>query len=57
MNPLNDVFSATIAANDVLHLPSHVYAVGEEPRFPKILQHTKARVHSCSTYALRVYHY
>ncbi|HBK3326027.1 TPA: hypothetical protein KDX74_003606 [Vibrio parahaemolyticus] len=35
MNPLNDVFSATIAANDVLHLPSHVYAVGEEPRFPK----------------------
>ncbi|AYF14478.1 TPA: LA2681 family HEPN domain-containing protein [Vibrio parahaemolyticus] len=35
MNPLNDVFSATIAANDVLHLPSHVYTVGEEPRFPK----------------------
>ncbi|WP_063650849.1 LA2681 family HEPN domain-containing protein [Aliivibrio fischeri] len=35
MNPLNDVFTATIAANDVLHLPSHVYAVGEEPRFPK----------------------
>lgn len=35
INPLNDVSTATIAANDVLHLPSHVYAVGEEPRFPK----------------------
>lgn len=35
INPLNDVFTASIAANDVLHLPSHVYAVGEEPRFPK----------------------
>ncbi|PMG02046.1 hypothetical protein BCV08_07815 [Vibrio breoganii] len=35
INPLNDVLTATIAANDVLHLPSHVYAVGEEPRFPK----------------------
>ncbi|MEZ8188246.1 LA2681 family HEPN domain-containing protein [Shewanella sp. 5S214] len=35
INPLNDVFTATIAANDVLHLPSHFYAVGEEPRFPK----------------------
>jgi hypothetical protein len=35
LNPLNDVFIANIAANDVLHLPSHAYAVGEEPRFPK----------------------
>ncbi|MDT3297420.1 LA2681 family HEPN domain-containing protein [Shewanella sp. SP2S2-6] len=35
INPLNDVFTATIAANDVLHLPIHFYAVGEEPRFPK----------------------
>ncbi|QXO18545.1 LA2681 family HEPN domain-containing protein [Vibrio ostreae] len=35
INPLNDVLDATIAANDILHLPSHVYAVGEEPRFPK----------------------
>lgn len=35
INPLNDVFTATIAANDILHLPSHVYAIGEEPRFPK----------------------
>ncbi len=35
INPLNDVLCATIAAKDILHLPSHVYAVGEEPRFPK----------------------
>ncbi|MBE3653584.1 LA2681 family HEPN domain-containing protein [Vibrio navarrensis] len=41
MNPLNDVFTATIAANDVLHLPSHVYAVGEDPRFSKYFNFLK----------------
>lgn len=35
LNPLNDVFSLKVAASDVLHLPSHVYAAGEQPRFPK----------------------
>ncbi|MFS1898879.1 LA2681 family HEPN domain-containing protein [Vibrio cyclitrophicus] len=35
LNPLNDVLIASVAASDVLHLPSHVYSVGEEPRFPK----------------------
>lgn len=35
LNPLNDVSTANVAASDVLHLPSHVYAVGDEPRFPK----------------------
>ncbi|MBY6196237.1 LA2681 family HEPN domain-containing protein [Vibrio hangzhouensis] len=35
LNPLNDVFSSKVAASDVLHLPSHFYAVGESPRFPK----------------------
>tara|TARA_Y100000588_G_scaffold131565_1_gene144223 strand:+ start:2221 stop:3696 length:1476 start_codon:yes stop_codon:yes gene_type:complete len=35
LNPLNDVFSSKVAASDVLHLPSHVYSMGEQPRFPK----------------------
>ena len=34
LNPLNDVTTATVAATDVLHLPSHVYKIGDAPRFP-----------------------
>lgn len=42
INPLNDVLTATIAANDVLHLPSHVYAIEDKfPRFPKYFNFLK----------------
>ena len=34
LNPLNDVYRDTVAANDVLHLPDHKYRVEEKPRFP-----------------------
>ena len=34
LNPLNDLTAATVAATDVLHLPSHVYKIGDAPRFP-----------------------
>ena len=41
LNPLNDVTTATVAATDVLHLPSHVYKVGDTPRFPAYYNHLK----------------
>ena len=41
LNPLNDVTTATVAATDVLHLPSHVYNVGDAPRFPAYYNHLK----------------
>ena len=34
LNPLNDAYTATIAATDVLHLPDHTYGIEERPRFP-----------------------
>lgn len=34
LNPLSDAFLTTVSARDVLHLPSHRYAVTEAPRFP-----------------------
>ena len=34
LNPLNDVYTDSVAATDVLHLPSHTYKFGELPRFP-----------------------
>lgn len=34
LNPLNDVMTERLAAQDVLHLPSHTYRIDEEPRFP-----------------------
>lgn len=34
LNPLNDAMCQSVAATDVLHLPSHVYKFGETPRFP-----------------------
>ena len=34
LNPLNDAYTVSVAATDVLHLPSHVYKVGDVPRFP-----------------------
>jgi len=33
LSPLNDVCSLSVAAQDVIHLPSHVYPTGESPRF------------------------
>ena len=34
LNPLNDISTDSVAATDVLHLPSHVYEISEKPRFP-----------------------
>lgn len=34
LSPLNDVCKFSVSAQDVLHLPSHKYAIGETPRFP-----------------------
>ena len=41
LNPLNDVTTAHVAAIDALHLPSHVYRVGESPRFSAYYNHLK----------------
>ena len=34
LNPLNDQFTDSVAATDVLHLPDHTYKIDEPPRFP-----------------------
>ncbi|MCY4589826.1 MAG: LA2681 family HEPN domain-containing protein [Alphaproteobacteria bacterium] len=34
LNPLNDAYTQSVAATDVLHLPSHSYRIDESPRFP-----------------------
>ena len=34
LNPLNDVYTESVAASDVLHLPSHTYRIDEPARFP-----------------------
>ena len=34
LNPLNDAYTTSVAATDVLHLPDHVYKVGELAIFP-----------------------
>ena len=34
LNPLNEACTDTVAATDVLHLPNHIYALEEVPRFP-----------------------
>ena len=34
LNPLNEAYTESVAANDVLHLPSHTYQVDEPARFP-----------------------
>ena len=34
LNPLNDAYTQSVAATDVLHLPSHAYRIDESPRFP-----------------------
>lgn len=41
LNSLNDALDKKIAATDFLHLPSHVYAISEEPRFPMYYNHMK----------------
>ena len=33
LNPLNEAFTDTVAATDVLHLPNHSYKFPESPRF------------------------
>ena len=34
INPLNDAYTQSVAATDVLHLPNHAYRIDESPRFP-----------------------
>ena len=34
LNPLNEAYTDTVAATDVLHLPDHMYRVEERLRFP-----------------------
>ena len=34
LNPLNDAYTDSVAATDVLHLPDHTYRLEEAPRFP-----------------------
>lgn len=34
LNPLNETYTCSVAATDVLHLPSHTYSLEKEPRFP-----------------------
>ena len=34
LNPMNDAYTESVAATDVLHLPSHSYKIEEAPRFP-----------------------
>lgn len=34
LNPLNEAYTDSVAATDVLHLPSHTYKISETPRFP-----------------------
>ncbi len=34
LNPLNEAYTESVAATDVLHLPSHIYRIEEAPRFP-----------------------
>ena len=34
LNPLNEAYTDSVAASDVLHLPDHTYRIGEAPRFP-----------------------
>ena len=34
LNPLNEAYTDSVAARDILHLPSHIYNINESPRFP-----------------------
>ena len=34
LNPLNEAYTDSVAATDVLHLPSHTYGIEDAPRFP-----------------------
>ena len=34
LNPLNEAYTDSVAARDILHLPSHIYNFNELPRFP-----------------------
>ena len=34
LNPLNEAYTSSVAATDVLHLPNHTYRIGDAPRFP-----------------------
>ena len=34
LNPLNEAYTESVAASDVLHLPNHTYDIEDAPRFP-----------------------
>ena len=34
LNPLNEAYTDSVVAQDILHLPSHSYSIEETPRFP-----------------------
>ena len=34
LNPINEAYTKSVAATDVLHLPDHTYSIEESPRFP-----------------------
>ena len=44
LNPLNDQFTESVAAADVLHLPDHTYKTGEVASIPSVLQPAKAGI-------------
>lgn len=54
INPLNEITKEAIAANDVLHLPSHSYGLEEEIKFPAFYnilkqEYVSARYHIFSS--------
>ena len=44
LNPLNDQFTESVAAADVLHLPDHTYKIGESPSISCVLQPAKTGI-------------
>lgn len=56
LNPLNDASTKSVCATDVLHLPSHTYTRGEEPRFPEYYNLLKQEYVSARYRLYRVSH-
>ena len=45
LNPLNEAYTDSVAASDVLHLPSHIYRIEEAPTVSGVLQPDEAGIH------------
>ena len=56
LNPLNDAYTESVAATDVLHLPSHTYRIDESPRFPAYFNLLKQKVVSARYRLYRAIH-